>query len=438
MSGGGGTVMTAGISAALSGRPDQNRMRIVLFMTDGYIGNEQQILELIDEQIGQSRFFSLGVGSSVNRYLLDRMAERGRGVVHYMDAGDEPTEEVTTFYDRIRNPVLTDIEVDWGDQEVFDVTPARVPDVFSGTPIQVAGRYRGPGRARVTIRGKQGNRRVSIPLTLTFPGVSGSSNRPAVAHLWARRRIHELELEHGTDRDAARQSVLPLALRYGLLTAYTSFVAIEERVRADADDPLHTRGVPVALPESMSDEGVGDHIVQPSADEAAAAPAPQPQPATFGLVGTGRGGGGSGQAIELGNTGTIGHGSGGGTGSGYGRGAGGLRGRRASAPRIHTGNATVTGSLSREVIQRFIRRHINQLRYCYEQQLAREPSLSGQVVVRFTISPHGSVSQAAIASTTLNNPTVEQCLLRAFRRIAFPQPAGGGVVVVSYPLTFNP
>lgn len=158
----------------------------------------------------------------------------------------------------------------------------------------------------------------------------------------------------------------------------------------------------------------------------------------LGLRGTGRGGGGTGEGtIGLGNLNTIGHGGGGGSGSGYGRGSGGLRGRRASVPQIRTGTAAVRGSLSKEVIRRYIRRHINQIRYCYEQQLARRPDLSGRVAVRFVISPSGAVSTASVAGSTLGNPAAEQCVARAVQRIAFPQPEGGGVVIVTYPFMFQ-
>lgn len=158
----------------------------------------------------------------------------------------------------------------------------------------------------------------------------------------------------------------------------------------------------------------------------------------LGLRGTGRGGGGTGEGtIGLGNLGTIGHGAGGGTGSGYGRGAGGLRGRSARVPRIRTGNADVRGSLSREVIRRVIRRHINEVRFCYEQELNQRPDLEGRVMVSFIISPTGAVQSAAIGSSTLNNARVEGCISQAVRRWTFPAPDGGGVVGVNYPFVLS-
>jgi len=154
----------------------------------------------------------------------------------------------------------------------------------------------------------------------------------------------------------------------------------------------------------------------------------------LGLRGTGRGGGGTGEGtIGLGNLNTIGHGGGGGSGSGYGRGAGGLGGRRGRAPRIRSGAAMVKGSLSKEVIRRIVHRHINEVKFCYERELAQRPDLAGRVAIKFIISGTGAVQMAAVASSTLGNAKVENCIAQAVRRWTFPQPEGGGIVIVTYP-----
>jgi TonB family protein len=158
----------------------------------------------------------------------------------------------------------------------------------------------------------------------------------------------------------------------------------------------------------------------------------------LGLRGTGRGGGGTGEGtIGLGNVGTIGHGAGGGTGSGYGRGAGGFRGRDAKVPQIRSGNADVRGSLSKEVIRRVIQRHINEVRFCYEQELNSRPDLSGRVQVKFIISPSGAVQAANVESSSLGAARAEQCIAQAVRRWTFPAPDGGGIVIVSYPFVLE-
>ena len=156
------------------------------------------------------------------------------------------------------------------------------------------------------------------------------------------------------------------------------------------------------------------------------------------MRGTGRGGGGTGEGtIGLGNLGTIGHGGGDGSGSGYGQGAGGMRGRRADAAQVRTGTAEVRGSLSSEVIRRVIRRHINEVRFCYEQGLQTKPNLAGRLGVSFVISPTGAVQTASVRESTLGDGQVESCVTQAVRRWTFPAPDGGGSVIVNYPFVFG-
>jgi TonB family protein len=142
--------------------------------------------------------------------------------------------------------------------------------------------------------------------------------------------------------------------------------------------------------------------------------------------------------IGLGNLGTIGKGGGGGNGSGYGRGAGGLGGRRAKAPDVIPGQANVRGSLDKEIIRRIIRRHINEVKYCYEQELTKKPDLGGRIMVQFTIAASGQVIASVLQNSTMGNARVENCTVQAVKRWEFPKPLGGGIVIVSYPFVLTP
>jgi TonB family protein len=139
----------------------------------------------------------------------------------------------------------------------------------------------------------------------------------------------------------------------------------------------------------------------------------------------------------LGNLGTIGRGGGGSGFVGMGRGTGRLRGLRARAPLVVAGRPAVRGSLSKEIIRRIIRRHINEVRYCYQVELQANPDLYGRVIVRFVIQPNGQVATARVASSTMNNRRVERCIAQAVRRWLFPKPRGGGIVIVSYPFVLH-
>ena len=160
----------------------------------------------------------------------------------------------------------------------------------------------------------------------------------------------------------------------------------------------------------------------------------------LGLVGTGRGGGGTGEGtIGLGNTGLIGKGGGGGTGSGYGRGSGaGFGGRGKRVPRVRQAKAQVKGALDKDIIRRIIRNHINEVRFCYNQGLARDPNLKGRVAIQFTIGPTGQVPVAVVAQSSVKDKNVSNCIAKAVKRWKFPKPPGGGNAVVTYPFVLEP
>ena len=255
LNGEGGTMMIEGIKAALDYPHRDNRLRIVCFMTDGYIGNEAEILQAIKDRIGDdTRLFSFGVGSSVNRYLLERMGEVGRGEVQYVLLNEKPDEAVNKFYERVRHPVLTHIRVDWAGLEVSELYPARIRDLFAGQPIFVLGRYSRPGKAHIKVHGKIGGLDMVFSVPVELP--ASSDENEALAPLWARARIRELEGEqYGGNNTDVEKAITDLALNYRLMSAFTSFVAVEEKV-VNEGGQVKTVQVPVEMPDGVSYEGV--------------------------------------------------------------------------------------------------------------------------------------------------------------------------------------
>jgi hypothetical protein len=154
-----------------------------------------------------------------------------------------------------------------------------------------------------------------------------------------------------------------------------------------------------------------------------------------GLGSRGSGLGGGGNAEGLGGLGTKGVGSG---ASGYGSGGGNLGTKGEGGIGRIGGDPIILGALDRSLIDEVIKRHMNQIRYCYQRELTRDPALAGKIVVRFTIAGDGSVSASSIKETTMNNSAVETCVTGRFMRMQFPEPRGGGVVIVSYPFLFSP
>jgi Ca-activated chloride channel family protein len=246
LEGSGGTMMIEGIKAALDFPHDPRRFRLVSFMTDGYIGNESQILAEVHNRLGESRIFSFGVGSSVNRYLLDRMAKLGKGAVAYIGLDESAGEIIDLFYERISHPALADVTIDWGGLKVTDVYPAKIPDLFVGRPVILTGRFEGRGDTTIRISGKVGNldQEIDIPVNL---GASSDTHK-GIACVWARKKIETLASQATYDNNSELpEQIKQVALEYGLMSSYTAFIAVDSS-RQTAGDHGTTVAVPVPVP----------------------------------------------------------------------------------------------------------------------------------------------------------------------------------------------
>lgn len=225
----GGTQMLSGIRAALDGPGDPERPRFVTFLTDGYIGNESEILGYVQRSIGRTRIFSFGVGNSVNRYLLDSLAREGRGTAAYLGLSDSADAVMGFYFDRISRPALTDLVIDWNGMHAVDVYPGRLPDLFVGRPVVVTGKYEGAARD-IAVRGRAGGGK---PLSVSIAAVPPSTDRASLRSLWARLRIDDLasrELAGDAGPQLAR-AILDTALEHGLMSQYTSFIAVDASER---------------------------------------------------------------------------------------------------------------------------------------------------------------------------------------------------------------
>ncbi|HUF03582.1 MAG TPA: VIT domain-containing protein [Aridibacter sp.] len=263
--GGGGTEMMKAIRAALEPSDSQQHIRVVCFMTDGYIGNDMEILGEIKKH-PNARIFSFGIGSSVNRYLLEKMAEEGRGEAEFVSLKDDGSAAAKRFHERVRSPLLTDISLEYSGVKVADVYPKRINDLFSAKPLIVHGRYTGGGKAVVRLKGKSFGRDVVREIPVNFP--ANEPRHDVLATLWARTRISDLMsqdyngIQRGNPKDDIKATITNIGLEYNLMTQFTSFVAVEERVVTDGGRP-RTIEVPVEMPEGVSREGVfapGDSV----------------------------------------------------------------------------------------------------------------------------------------------------------------------------------
>jgi len=253
LQGEGGTEMIAGIRAALGFPADPERLRIVAFLTDGFIGNEQEILGEVGRKLGSARVFAFGIGSSVNRYLLEGLAEEGRGEAAFLAPRETPEAMVERFVKRISSPLLTDIRITWRDLEVKDQLPEKVPDLFAGQPLVLQGRYSRPGTGVVEVEGfLQGRHRI-FRHVVSFP--DAAEDHEALGRLWAKEKIHQLERQlHDGERTDVVEAITALGMRHHLLTAYTSLVAVDSEISNWTGRSI-SLSVPVEMPEDVSYEG---------------------------------------------------------------------------------------------------------------------------------------------------------------------------------------
>jgi len=304
--GSGGTNMVDGIRAALDLPSDPQMLRTVVLMTDGYIGNESEILGEIEQRLGNSRLFSFGVGSSTNRYLLDRMAKVGRGHVQYISHDEDPTEQVEAFYERIRNPVLTDINLEWDGVELLDVFPDPIPDLFSAQPLVLVGRYAAPGKGRITVSGRIRGEKYARTLQVTLP--ERQDEHDSLASLWGRTAIEDLESRRYRDDDPKiAEEIIALALTHRLMTKETSFVAVEERIVTDGNGAPKRVRIPLETPAGVSHSAIFGED-EDAESVGGLLRSPMHYRKSMGSSGRGFGGGGIGGGGTVSGRGAVGYG----------------------------------------------------------------------------------------------------------------------------------
>ena len=384
---GGTTEMIAGIDAALAFARDPARLRMVIFLTDGFIGNEDDILAHVANHLGDARLFSFGVGSAVNRYLLEEMAAIGRGMAAVVRPDEDTDAAVDRFYARIDKPLLTNIRIDWNGLAVTDLVPAKLPDLFAGQPLILSGHYPEPGAATITIHGRLAGRPVSFPVPASLP--ASDDSRPEVATVWARRRIAELSRQQiRGDAGELAAEITELALAHSLMSRYTAFVAVDSASKTGGG-PGRKVVVPVEVPEgvlayarpatdSSSGSSMGYSYSSAKAGPAHAAPAPTRSPLLL-------------------------------------RSAGGY-------PGSNVGDAARPASESRRDSPPIITARMRaKLKRCYADRVKSDPKVSGSLTLRIIVGKSGAVSAVEITKSTISGHELEDCIVATARSWTFPR-----------------
>jgi Ca-activated chloride channel family protein len=259
LEGSGGTDILKSVDYALKMPDDPKRLRIICYMTDGFVGNDMQIINYIRKNRGRARMFPFGIGNGVNRFLIEGMAREGMGAAEIVDLNMPGEAAASRFYRRVSQPLLLSPEIDWKGMPVADVYPKAIPDVFSAGPIIVKGRYTRPGAGRITVRGMLRGQWWSQTLDVVFP--ANKSDGSAIATLWAREKIEDLQSQDwlgaqtGNPKPEITEQIIATALEYRLMSQYTSFVAVEQRV-VNVGGKQRKMDVPVEMTDGVSYAGI--------------------------------------------------------------------------------------------------------------------------------------------------------------------------------------
>lgn len=268
--GGGGTELLSALKSAFATPRPENASRSVVVITDGYVDIEDEAFDLVRSNLGQANLFAFGIGSSVNRHLIEGLARAGQGEPFIVENADRAPAAAAKFREYVATPVLTQVKVAFDGFATYDVEPVAVPDVLARRPVVVFGKWKGPKTGAVTVTGITGAQNYSTTLQVQDAAVLPSD--AGLAHLWARSRIAQLSDRMGSrDAEERKTEITSLGLTYNLLTRYTSFVAVDDIVRR-ASGNLQTVKQPLPLPQGVENSAVGGNIPT------------SPEPATLGLM----------------------------------------------------------------------------------------------------------------------------------------------------------
>ena len=390
--GGGGTELLPALKRALGLPRPENFSRTIVIATDGYVTVEEQAFDLIRNNLGNANMFAFGIGSSVNRHIIEGMAHVGLGEPFVITKPEEAPARAEAFRKLVQSPVLTRIKVDFDNFKTYDVEPHGIPDVLADRPIILFGKWRGKPQGTITINGISGTENYRD--TIEVGSVRPAKTNAALQYLWARQRIMLLSDYNMLRPDNERvKEVTNLGLTYNLLTAYTSFVAIDSEVR-NKNGNSTTVNQPLPLPEGVSDYAVGGVM-----RSAAAAPA---SPGGYAVNKSE-----AKMAYELSQDAAVGP-------------------KKKDGAKVNSFEITATGGLTKEAVQNIIRQHRGEIENCVASQGP------GKLVITLSVNADGTLKDIGISP---KNNAVRQCIRAVMKNGKFPVASKGTEVTIT--LTVN-
>ncbi|MBI5664432.1 MAG: AgmX/PglI C-terminal domain-containing protein [Nitrospirae bacterium] len=392
-SGGGGTELLPALKRALALPEADGYSRTIVIATDGYVMVEEEVFDLIRSSLGNANMFAFGIGSGVNRHLIEGMANVGMGEPFIITKPEEAAAKAGAFRKLIQTPVLTDVKVDFGRFSAYDIEPQAVPDVLAERPVIVFGKWRGDAHGKITLRGISGSKKWSQ--TINAGQVKASDNNSALRYLWARHRIKLLSdynmLRHDDERV---NEVTGLGLTYNLLTTYTSFVAVDKEVR-NKDGKLSVIKQPLPLPLGVSDYAVGNFAARSASG-----------PVVFR------------EKMFMPESAATGYGE--------------PAKEEKVKGSIRILEIAVAGSVEKEAVNSTVQNHLEGIRRCYVKS-----GQQGEIRVEFIVSPDGTVKSVKLIPDKKKNDETHKCFTDEIGKWQFPVSAGMKATTVTVTFVFN-
>ena len=262
-SGGGSTELLPALRRALAIPKDSDRSRTMVVITDGYVTVEREAFDLVSRNLGHANLFAFGIGSSVNRALIEGLARAGQGEPFIVTQATEAAAQAERFRKMIDAPVLTQVKLRFEGGEDFDahdVEPAAIGDLFASRPVIVFGKWKGKPSGKLVIEGLTANGNFRSSVDLAGEAKKGTS-QPALRYLWARHRIAALSDQEALEGSGIEAKVITdLGLRYSLLTQYTSFIAVDRLVRSLTPGQTVAVAQPLPMPQGVSNLVIGAEV----------------------------------------------------------------------------------------------------------------------------------------------------------------------------------
>jgi len=399
--GGGGTELLPALNRALKIPRLENCSRSVVIVTDGYVMVEEEVFDLIRTHLNDANMFAFGIGSSVNRHIIEGMAHVGMGEPFVITKPADAPAQAQRFRVMIESPVLTKAKVSFKGFSAYEVEPPSVPDVLADRPVIIFCKWKGSPGGTITVSGISGSG--AFKETINVAAVRPMKENIALRYLWARHRITLLsDYNKLRANDKRTKEVTELGLTYNLLTAYTSFVAVDTQVRNTGDKPT-TVNQPLPLPDGVSDYAVGGTM----AKMALAAPYPSK---------TGGGWAPAAQSPEYAKEELVKKDK-----------------EKKTQATVKAGYVKVSGGLTKRDVLETLKKNMSEIEKCFA-------GTTGAITytIDLTIGPDGTVKAVKVSTKTQKNGAPEKCVVETLKKIGFSQTSDGSEAYVTINLLVKP